>query len=330
MDKKIHTDDLIPDGQEPIIIKQEGGGDRKFIYTLLILLVILFIIALGIIVFLSTKFLTNEQKGYDNTKIEKNIQPPPKELSKPQNEQKGESGSQKFTEDELSNLENTLEADLKNGKKLTQKSVEERVQEVASSRSKKLSPEEIAEIAKLVAQELKKAQESNTPETKKEDKKLLENLQSADEDTLDDKDIDIIASLDIDKVDKDTKVKDKKKGDNFNKVIIDNSGNSRDDEEQQMTKEIDLLLQSEEVQKEEEKLTYKKELDEEAKNREKALRFIIVKPGDTLGSIARRAYGRASAYVKIYKANPDLLKSPDQIYVGMKLRVPVDEEYVGK
>jgi nucleoid-associated protein YgaU len=66
------------------------------------------------------------------------------------------------------------------------------------------------------------------------------------------------------------------------------------------------------------------------KNREKALRFIIVKPGDTLGSIARRAYGRASAYVKIYKANPDLLKSPDQIYVGMKLRVPVDEEYVGK
>jgi len=58
------------------------------------------------------------------------------------------------------------------------------------------------------------------------------------------------------------------------------------------------------------------------------MRFIVVKSGDTLSSLALKAYGRSSAYVKIYKANPDLIKNPNRIYIGMRLRVPVDDEYL--
>ena len=52
------------------------------------------------------------------------------------------------------------------------------------------------------------------------------------------------------------------------------------------------------------------------------MRIITVRKGDTLGSIARRAYGKASMYKKILKANPDILSNPHSLKVGMKLRVP--------
>jgi LysM repeat protein len=47
-----------------------------------------------------------------------------------------------------------------------------------------------------------------------------------------------------------------------------------------------------------------------------------VKPGDTLGAIAQRFYGRASLYPKIFEANRDILSNPDLIKVGQKLKIP--------
>ena len=47
-----------------------------------------------------------------------------------------------------------------------------------------------------------------------------------------------------------------------------------------------------------------------------------VKPGDTLGAIAQRFYGKASLYPKIFDANRDILNNPDLIKVGQKLRIP--------
>lgn len=47
-----------------------------------------------------------------------------------------------------------------------------------------------------------------------------------------------------------------------------------------------------------------------------------VKPGDTLGAIAQRFYGRASLYPKIFEANKDILSNPDLIKVGQKLKIP--------
>lgn len=47
-----------------------------------------------------------------------------------------------------------------------------------------------------------------------------------------------------------------------------------------------------------------------------------VKPGDTLGHIAQRVYGKASLYTKIFEANRDILSDPNLIKVGQKLKIP--------
>ncbi len=47
-----------------------------------------------------------------------------------------------------------------------------------------------------------------------------------------------------------------------------------------------------------------------------------VRPGDTLGAIARRFYGKASLYPRIFDANRDILDDPNLIKVGQKLKIP--------
>lgn len=44
--------------------------------------------------------------------------------------------------------------------------------------------------------------------------------------------------------------------------------------------------------------------------------------GDTLSSIARKVYGDATAYTRIYEVNRDILASPDSIAEGQVLRIP--------
>ncbi len=44
--------------------------------------------------------------------------------------------------------------------------------------------------------------------------------------------------------------------------------------------------------------------------------------GDTLGAIAKRFYGNAGQYMKIFEANRDILDDPNLIKVGQKLRIP--------
>lgn len=47
-----------------------------------------------------------------------------------------------------------------------------------------------------------------------------------------------------------------------------------------------------------------------------------VQPGDTLWKISETHYGDGSKYMKIFEANTDLLKSPDQIFPGQELLIP--------
>ena len=51
-------------------------------------------------------------------------------------------------------------------------------------------------------------------------------------------------------------------------------------------------------------------------------RIHVVAKGETLSAIAKEHYGKASEYMKIFNANKDLLKDPDKIYPGQKLRIP--------
>ena len=50
--------------------------------------------------------------------------------------------------------------------------------------------------------------------------------------------------------------------------------------------------------------------------------FCQVVKGDTLSAIAKRHYGNANLYNKIFEANRPMLSHPDKIYVGQVLRVP--------
>jgi len=213
------------------------------------------------------------------------------------------------------------------------KSQERAIQKAASATTgKTLSQEDLAKIAALVAQELAKARAvpakanssttTNAATASQNDAALAAQLESAEVDTLKNQE-----NITPQKLEGNVKAGSSKKVDTFNKVVVADNGGS--DELSKLSQEIDSILQSEEVsQKQNSEIkTYTKELSKEAVQRENEMRFIVVKKGDTLSSIANRAYGRASAYVKIYKANPDVVRNPHKIYVGMRLRVPVDEEY---
>lgn len=48
----------------------------------------------------------------------------------------------------------------------------------------------------------------------------------------------------------------------------------------------------------------------------------VVQSGDSLSKIAQRYYGDPALYTKIFEANRDLLKDPNKIQPGQKLRIP--------
>ncbi len=50
--------------------------------------------------------------------------------------------------------------------------------------------------------------------------------------------------------------------------------------------------------------------------------FHTVVRGDTLSAIAKKFYGNANAYMKIFEANKPMLSHPDKIYPGQLLRIP--------
>jgi nucleoid-associated protein YgaU len=48
----------------------------------------------------------------------------------------------------------------------------------------------------------------------------------------------------------------------------------------------------------------------------------VVVAGDSLSKIAKREYGNANDWNRIFEANKDILKDPNKIYPGQKLRIP--------
>jgi len=383
-DNTEYTDDLIKAGQEPIIIKQKDSSDKKFIYTILILLVVLFIIALAVIGYLGSKFfssnnapingapMTQQQQHTGTTtatqsvslransepKVEKvvervDVKQESKNINRVAKVSSSKVANNSVGEDvDIAELESIVNESESAQKKEPVKKVEASAQTkqttansgvqqaigaaATATGTKKLTQEEMAKIAKLVAIELAKAQKAQQQQNQQNQQKsvasapatseesLVKSLQEADTDTLQAQKVDLNAKVDTNKV----KAGSNKKVDTFNKVVVEKTNNT-DDEFAKLSSEIDSILAQDEVKQNKANQEITSQLQDVVKDRQKELRFIVVKPGDTLSSLAYRAYGRASAYVKIYKANPDLVKNPNRIYVGMKLRVPVDEEYKG-
>ena len=52
--------------------------------------------------------------------------------------------------------------------------------------------------------------------------------------------------------------------------------------------------------------------------------YYVVQSGDTLGAIAKRFLGNAMKYPQIFEANREVIKDPNLIYPGQKIRIPLD------
>ena len=53
-----------------------------------------------------------------------------------------------------------------------------------------------------------------------------------------------------------------------------------------------------------------------------AAKIYMVVAGDSLSKIAKREYGDANEWKRIFDANQDVLENPDKIYPGQKLKIP--------
>jgi nucleoid-associated protein YgaU len=109
--------------------------------------------------------------------------------------------------------------------------------------------------------------------------------------------------------------------DTFNKVIVKEQNNTKD-ELGLLGGEIEQLVKK--SSKEVKEKSYEKKMKQEVKERKNEMRIIVVRRGDTLSMIAKRAYGSGKRryYWKILRANPGLIKNPNRIFVGQRLRVP--------
>ena len=55
------------------------------------------------------------------------------------------------------------------------------------------------------------------------------------------------------------------------------------------------------------------------------MKVIVVRPGDTLGTLAAKYLGNALKWKVIYEANRDRLSDPDIVPIGTRLRIPMEE-----
>ena len=60
----------------------------------------------------------------------------------------------------------------------------------------------------------------------------------------------------------------------------------------------------------------------EAPAPEPEVEYYTIVSGDSLSKIAKHYYGNAMDYPKLFEANREVIKDPDLIYPGQKIRIP--------
>lgn len=113
-----------------------------------------------------------------------------------------------------------------------------------------------------------------------------------------------------------------KESNHYNKVIVSSNEPVTDTSNELMQLQNSLNDALEENTEKSEGSDYSKAISEEVVVRSNEMRTIVVKEGDTLSKIAKEAYGNYDDYVKIFNANPEVVKNPDEIYAGQRLRIP--------
>ena len=58
---------------------------------------------------------------------------------------------------------------------------------------------------------------------------------------------------------------------------------------------------------------------------EPRVEYYEIVSGDTLSGIAKKYYGDAMQYPRLFEANREVIKDPDLIYPGQKIRIPLSD-----
>jgi len=284
-----------------------GGGGKKIIFILLLLLLI---VALGYFGWKSMNSSNSTPPNIGKTDIASNevtTQEDKKEVVKEPIEQKAPPATKE--ENIAKQVQNIASTDSSNGK---------------------MSPEDIANIVQMVMQKMNtdKSKEStiaksNTKPTEDnaeqlQDSKLMESLSDSEVDSLSTVSDNVDA---ITETDKSKKASSSDTPNTYNKVVLDEKAGKSSDELSKLSDEISSVIDTEESASKD-NTNYTQSITKEVKTREKEMRYVTVKKGDTLGKIAKKVYGNVMDYKKIYEANPDILRRPDRIYIGQRLRVP--------
>ena len=198
-------------------------------------------------------------------------------------------------------------------KQVTQAVVTER-----ATKGQTMNPEEIAKIVQAVMANMdnkdQASEETKASTTTAQDAQLIAELSDEEESLLSGPDI-MISTISESDTKKEASANEAI--DTYNKVVIDDT-TSTDDELSQIASAISDIVEEESSIGS----NYTQSITKEVSARKKEMRIWVVKKGDTLGGIAKKVYGNVMDYKKIYQANPDILRRPDRIYIGQKLRIP--------
>jgi len=305
----------------------EGGGIGKLIWLLLLII-------LGVAGYFGYKMM---EKSNSDDALDKSLQVSIDTLPQSvQNETETQKSNEPVEEEQTEVKEETnlttiipkVEVKKEDLEKTTiQKEVSEKVQQaVASSSSSKMSPEKVATIVAAVMKQINQEKNSSiqlTPTVEKQDKDLMNKLSSTEVDSVS---TDLENALENIDINENTHIDNSKEQiDVYNKVNVQNAKGT--DSLSQLSELITNEIEDAKVSSttatttSKEYKDYSRDIKKEVVFREKEMRIIVVRKGDTLGKIAKRAYGNVMNFKRIYKANPEITR-PDRIYVGQKIRIP--------
>jgi len=188
---------------------------------------------------------------------------------------------------------------------------------VAKMNKNKPQGEQTSVSTKEITNEVSTQMNEQTANSDTNDKQLLTQLESTpveEEQNLD------VSELDDLDTKKEIKNSSKKTVDTFNKVIVNKKELATKDDLAKLYAKLNSIMKKDKQRVKDS--SYTKMISKETKVRANEMRIIVVKRGDTLSKIAARAYGDAMMYHKIYEANPDIIKNPNLIHIGQRLRVP--------
>ena len=298
----------------------KGGGKSKLIGVLIL-------IALAVAGYFGYKMMGASDDNLDSS-LQVTMDNLPQSVQSKTEEAETQNSDESTEKEQIETTEETqIEVEKKEVQKeeTIQNEISSKVQQVVASSESKMSPEEVAAIVSKVMKQIneeKSSPKETTPSITKQDEKLMNELSTTEVDSVS---ADLEDALENININEDTHIDNsEKKVDVYNKVTIqDTEGTDTLSQlSAQISSEIEEASISTTTMNEEDK-KYNTEIKKEVVSRKKEMRIIVVRKGDTLGKIAKRAYGNVMEFKRIYKANPEITR-PDRIYIGQKIRIPLD------